>query len=280
MPAVGVPAPDVCLVSSGLCAKAILHKTEHAIADVNGCTVADVNAVSISIRLRSTARSILLSIAGEAAGQGCRLASFRVAAVSSANSAQISPQYPLTESIQASHAFAVPGHAICYCPLGQRRLDALLECCETFRALGCSSICGKGVGIACSDLCRHFRVGQRLAKIEERTRRLFLVRIGQNTEFNLKLGHAAPNDTADKSLLAGRSLHRLDPVRRCGGEENALRFPSAVKPSRTASGQIAFFFLEKNRKWAGRDCDGAVPATLRDGRWSRAMPRRSCLRAF
>src|SRR6516162_1689892 len=62
MPAVGVPAPDVCLVSSGLCAKAILHKTEHAIADVNGCTVADVNAVSISIRLRSTATSILYRV--------------------------------------------------------------------------------------------------------------------------------------------------------------------------------------------------------------------------
>jgi hypothetical protein len=38
--------------------------------------------------------------------------------------------------------------------------------------------------------------------------------------------------------------------------------PGDAKPLRAASGQIAFGFLEKNRKWCGRDFTPPVPETF------------------
>ena len=46
---------------------------------------------------------------------------------------------------------------------------------------------------------------------------------------------------------------------------NALRLPNDARPFRADSGQIAFGFLEKNRRWAGRD---HAPRSQRHLRWS------------
>src|SRR5262249_19998341 len=48
---------------------------------------------------------------------------------------------------------------------------------------------------------------------------------------------------------------------------NALRLPTAAKPLRAASGQIAFGFGKKSRMGGSR-FPTADPETLRDGRWS------------